>query len=65
MKHILQIISITLLLAITSQIAFGLSITTKGKILENFKLQEQEMIFQSDTLLDEEDKNILSTYKKL
>ncbi|MCD5375104.1 peptidoglycan DD-metalloendopeptidase family protein [Candidatus Gracilibacteria bacterium] len=34
--------------------------------MKNFKIQEKEMIFESDSvLLDEEDKSILSTYKKL
>ena len=44
---------------------FALTPNAKGRILENFKLQEQEMIFESDTLLGDEDKNVLSTYRKL
>lgn len=37
-----------------------------GKILKNFKQLEKEMIFESDTiLLSEEDKWILSSYKRL
>ncbi len=45
---------------------FALSSSQAGKILQNFKLQEKEMIFESDSnFLDEQDKGILSTYKKL
>lgn len=48
------------------QIAFGLTTSEAGKILENFKRQEKEMIFESDaTLLDTSDKSILSTYRRL
>lgn len=45
---------------------FALTSAEKWKILENFKLQEREMIFEGDaSLLDAEDESILSTYKKL
>lgn len=48
------------------QSVFALSSVEKGRILENFKLQEREMIFESDDLfLDAKDTKILSSYKKL
>lgn len=58
----------TFLLGISyfSIVAFALSESQAWIILKNFKIQEKKMIFESDSvLLDEEDKSILSTYKKL
>ena len=65
MKYPHYIISSTILLSLCAGVAYWLTPNARGKILENFKLQEQEMIFESDTLLDDEDKDILSTYRKL
>lgn len=46
--------------------AFALTTSEAGKILENFKRQEKEMIFESDAkFLDESDTGILKTYRKL
>lgn len=45
---------------------FALSSEQSGRIIENFKQQEQKMIFESDTLdLDKNDRNIFNNYKKL
>lgn len=45
---------------------FALTSSQAGKILENFKRQEKEMIFESDSVfLDESDTSILQTYRKL
>jgi len=44
----------------------ALTSSEAGKILENFKRQEKEMVFESDAnLLDAADTNILSSYRKL
>jgi len=49
------------------QVSFAaLSKDDAAMILNNFKNQEKEMIFESDkVLLTEEDKNILSTYQRI
>jgi murein DD-endopeptidase MepM/ murein hydrolase activator NlpD len=47
-------------------VVFALNDSQAGLILKTFKTQEKEMIFDSDAvLLDNEDKSILSTYKRL
>ncbi len=55
-----------LLICLTIPVVFALTNADKWQILENFKRQEKEMIFESDTLfLGEEDKQILKTYNNL
>lgn len=45
---------------------FAFTSDQAGKVLDHFKTLEKQMIFESDTLLlEEEDKNILSTYKRV
>lgn len=64
MKRVYKIISFLLLCSISFSIASAIS--DSWLILRNFKAQEKEMIFESDrVLLDEEDKNIISTYNKI
>ncbi len=65
MKAWAYIVCSFIIMSLCFSIAFGLTPNSKWRILENFKLQEQEMIFESDTLLDDSDKNVLSTYRKL
>lgn len=66
MRIVSYIMSLLLWIFYFSVVVFALSDSQAGLILKNFKAQEKEMIFESDrVLLDEEDKNILSTYKKL
>lgn len=61
-----KIISILSIWAIFSAQTFALTSSEAGKILENFKRQEKEMIFESDAkFLDEGDSDILKTYRKL
>jgi len=66
MKNIQIIISTILISALSLQVVVAISSSDAGMILRNFKQQEREMIFESDrVLLDDEDKNILSTYNRL
>lgn len=67
MKLLSFYISCFILLIFWFQFTFAASIAPNaGEILKNFKQQEREMIFESDAvLLDDEDKNIISTYKRL
>lgn len=56
----------TIIWIMSIQIVFWLTTSQAGKILENFKRQEKEMIFESDAaLLDDADKSILNTYRRL
>jgi murein DD-endopeptidase MepM/ murein hydrolase activator NlpD len=49
-----------------SSVFAALTSDQAGRILENFKTLEKQMIFESDTpLLSEEDKGILDTYKRV
>ncbi|NDK09481.1 peptidoglycan DD-metalloendopeptidase family protein [Candidatus Gracilibacteria bacterium] len=64
MKKSRYIILLPLFISLTIPVVFAL--TSKGQMLENFKRQEKEMIFESQTIfLDEGDRNILKTYNKL
>ena len=64
MKNIYKLISLLLLCSISYWIVWAIS--DSWLILRNFKAQEKEMIFESDkVLLDEDDRNILSTYNRI
>jgi chromosome segregation ATPase len=66
MRLLSYIFTIFLGVLYVSGVVFALSDSRAGTILKNFKALEKEMIFESDAvLLDDEDKSILSTYKKL
>lgn len=66
MKMRLYVISWIIWGGILISHAFGLDADEAGKILENFKRQEKEMIFESNSMfLDESDKSILNTYRRL
>lgn len=66
MNIVYKIISIVLISCICIQAVVALSSSDAGLILRNFKQQEREMIFESDrVLLDDEDRNIISTYNRL
>lgn len=61
--NILWIIFLAISLELTVIFA---AVPNAGEILRNFKQQEREVIFESDAIfLEDEDKNILSTYKRL
>lgn len=63
--HFSYIFCFLLIWILLSQPLYAIWVTQKWKILEQFKKREQELIFESDSLLDDEDKSILTTYKKL
>ncbi len=66
MKILTYIIVIAFIGKLCFSIVFALTSSQAGKILDNFKRQEKEMIFESDmTLLDDSDKSILKTYRRL
>jgi len=57
-----------LICVLVFQVHFSWALTNdeKGKILENFKREEYEMIFESDaSLIANEDAGILSTSRKV
>jgi len=65
MKRFKNFISLFLICSI-SITAVSAAVIDSGQILKNFKALEKQMIFESDrVLLDEDDKNILSTYNKV
>ncbi len=66
MNSIIKTCLVLISLLVYIPVVLAITSSDKGIILRNFKAQEREMIFESDrVLLDEEDKGILKTYKKL
>lgn len=64
MRRVNKIISSILVCSISYSIVWAIS--DSWLILRNFKAQEREMLFESDrVLLDEDDRNILSTYNRI